>query len=202
MKFNVTYNVRFTEWFSIKLKLVEWEFTVPGGWRGQWPGTADEAWHQRRRDGGGGDRCWTPPSQAPTLHFDSTQNPCTNTNTVHLFLCSVLWSIWIRHFAAWTWRFFVQDPSWDPWIWCKMSSVATKHYIIYKLIVEILCIHSNPKFFPQSLCASSKLLWVWSTFIAKCFIYHMSLSLSTISCQPPSPPNKGKKLPKQYLSFI
>lgn len=52
---------------------------LPGGWRGQWPGTADEAWHQRRRDGEGGDRCWTPPSRAPTLHFDSTQNLYTNT---------------------------------------------------------------------------------------------------------------------------
>lgn len=57
----------------------------------------------------------------------------------------------------------------------EFSSNKTLYYL------QIDCWNSlhtfNPKFFPQSLCASSKLLWVWSTFIAKCFIYHMSLSL-------------------------
>lgn len=48
---------KLTDWQSIIYTTVELDSTVPGGRRGQRPGTADEAWHQKKRDGGGGDHC-------------------------------------------------------------------------------------------------------------------------------------------------
>lgn len=41
---------------SLHQVVVELQSSIPGGRRGRQPGTADEAWHRRRRAGGGGDR--------------------------------------------------------------------------------------------------------------------------------------------------
>lgn len=113
---------KFTQWRDIKDKDNSRfiKTTVPGGWRGQWPGTADEAWHQRRRDGGGGDRCWTPPSLAPTLHSDSTQTPCTNTQP------SFRRSNWLIYSLL---DIFCQKPMLDSAVDVKYASNLTNNYL-------------------------------------------------------------------------